>query len=172
MWTVISSRTVSAVLLFAALCLPASAQQAQVEYLRAFVGDWRGQGQMQITPSAEVEDVVCRARGDLTGPVTLQINGRCGSKSFTGSFGITAQYDPSINGYQAVFNGPPTIGSIETVAFRSGDDLEIELRRPGQPVSFLTISRRDGVTFRLRADTTTGPTSPPYTSADIAMRRE
>jgi hypothetical protein len=170
---IFSGVAMGAALVGVALSLPVSHQPASASeqaFLQSFVGDWRGQGSFRRSPRHEPEAVVCRANAAMNGAAQLEINGRCGGEGFTGTFRVTAHYDPASGGYAALFAGPPSVGSSQLHGHRQEDSLQLSVNHPGQPPSTLMIAQQSPSAFRIRAETAAGQQT--FTSADIQLRRQ
>lgn len=149
--------------------LPGKAQ-AEESYLRGFVGDWRGQGSLRRGPQAPAESVVCRVQGTMNSSRELVMNGRCGGEGFTGTFRITAQYNPVNGTYSALFAGPPTVGSSQLEGQRAADSLQLAVHHPNLLPSTLEISQLSGDAFRIHSRSSSRQGV--FTSAEIQLRRQ
>jgi hypothetical protein len=158
-----------------ALAAPGTASLAVAEpsesaFLQSFAGEWRGQGAFRRSPRHEPESVVCRANATVNGTHELQIGGRCGGEGFTGTFRITAEYDPASGTYTALFAGPPSIGSSQLAGYRENGSLQLSVDHPGQPPSTLQIAQQSQSAFRIHSRTTSGQET--FTSAEIQLQRQ
>lgn len=105
---------------------PAFAGQADIDFLKSYIGEWRGRGTAMFAATGQNETVVCRLNVVDSANTKVAFDGRCSLAGRTIAVAGTVAWVEAASRYEAIMS---SVASFQGVAIgqRRGDDIAFNL---------------------------------------------